>query len=51
MPIWVQPPAFQPVMNIKIDVNSPTWGGLPRWNTDGSKIAMTARVVPPGLGL
>lgn len=21
----------------KIDVNSPTWGGLPRWNTDGSK--------------
>lgn len=38
MPIWVQPPTFQPVMNIKkIDVNSPTWGGLPRWNTDGSK--------------
>ena len=21
----------------RIDVNSPTWGGLPRWNTDGSK--------------
>lgn len=21
----------------QIDVNSPTWGGLPRWNTDGSK--------------
>ncbi|HAT8012957.1 ferric-rhodotorulic acid/ferric-coprogen receptor FhuE [Citrobacter rodentium] len=21
----------------KIDVNSPTWGGLPRWNTEGSK--------------
>ncbi|HCC0886727.1 TPA: ferric-rhodotorulic acid/ferric-coprogen receptor FhuE [Salmonella enterica] len=21
----------------KIDVNSPTWGGLPRWNTDGGK--------------
>ena len=20
----------------RIDVNSPTWGGLPRWNTDGS---------------
>ncbi len=31
----------------KFDVNSPTPGGLPRWNTDGSKIAMTARVVPP----
>ncbi|WP_287874553.1 ferric-rhodotorulic acid/ferric-coprogen receptor FhuE [Citrobacter sp.] len=21
----------------RIDINSPTWGGLPRWNTDGSK--------------
>ena len=21
----------------QIDINSPTWGGLPRWNTDGSK--------------
>lgn len=21
----------------RIDVDSPTWGGLPRWNTDGSK--------------
>ncbi len=30
--VWVQPPAFQLVMNIKIDVNSPTQGGLPRWN-------------------
>lgn len=20
----------------RIDINSPTWGGLPRWNTDGS---------------
>lgn len=27
----------------RIDINSPTWGGLPRWNTDGSKTAMTAR--------
>ncbi|MEI9543405.1 ferric-rhodotorulic acid/ferric-coprogen receptor FhuE [Citrobacter braakii] len=21
----------------RIDINSPTWGGLPRWNTDGTK--------------
>lgn len=21
----------------RIDINSPTWGGLPRWNSDGSK--------------
>nr|VUD23293.1 ferric-rhodotorulic acid outer membrane transporter [Salmonella sp. NCTC 7297] len=33
-----QPLPFQPAMNIqKMDVNSPTWGGLPRWNTDGQQ--------------
>lgn len=31
----------------RIDVNSPTQGGLPRWNTDGSKTAMTVRAAAP----
>jgi outer membrane receptor for ferric coprogen and ferric-rhodotorulic acid len=38
MPISVTPPALSAGYEYqRIDVNSPTWGGLPRWNTDGSK--------------
>ena len=30
----------------RIDVNSPTWGGLPRWNTDAAATVTIAHAVP-----
>ncbi|VEA36027.1 ferric-rhodotorulic acid outer membrane transporter [Salmonella enterica subsp. enterica] len=48
MPIWVQPLAFQPVMNIKKLMSIARPGAVCRAGTPmAAKIAMTARVVPP----
>ncbi len=52
MPIWVQPPTFQPVMNIKKLMSTAQPGAVCRAGTPmAAKIAMTARVVPPRTGL
>lgn len=52
MPIWVQLPAFQPVMNIKKLMSTARPGAVCRAGTPmAAKIAMTARVVPPRTGL
>lgn len=52
MPIWGQPPAFQPVMNIKKLMSTARPGAVCRAGTPmAAKIAMTARVVPPRTGL